>query len=293
MRFRLDFSVQRRLFLDLKNNKTWSELAKELDTNVSTLKAYTFDGVTIPQQIYEKLKQHIPKLVAVEKLPENWGKTKGGKNSLGSTKAINHPPLDEKLAEIVGIMLGDGSNYVNLPKGTYQVRVASNFRTEQEYLLKFMKPLFENLFKINGWILKRPRLGCIYLCFDSKELVYFLDSVGVPCDSRKSKAPIPNWIKARKPFLVSCLRGLFDTDGSVFLYNKPRDLVRISFKNANSRLLNDVRASLLQLGFHPNKMTYRTVSLTRKEDVARFVREIGFNNFKNQERFRSFNSPVV
>lgn len=207
-------------------------------------------------------------------------------------KVISRPPLDSRLAEAVGIMLGDGSNYSHEKKGTYQIRIASNLRTEESYLTEFVKPLFEDLFKIRGWVQRNSAQGVIYFRMDSKELSLFLDSVGVPFHE-KYRASIPLWIKAEKTLLVSCLRGLFDTDGSVFLYNYPRRLVRISLKNANYRLLKDVRDSLLALGFHPNAITCRAVSLTRKEDVSRFIREIGFNNFKNQERFRSFNSPVV
>ena len=42
---------------------------------------------------------------------DNWGQIKGGLNSRGSLKAIIRPDRCKELAELVGIILGDGSIY--------------------------------------------------------------------------------------------------------------------------------------------------------------------------------------
>jgi len=212
---------------------------------------------------------------------------------MGALKLIRKPRQSEELAEAVGIMLGDGSNYANFRKGAYQVRIAANSKCESDYLLLFMKPLFERLFGIEGRISFHRSHSAMYLRFDSRNLVYFFDGIGVPFGGRKAKAGIPEWIKAEEKYLAACLRGLFDTDGSVYrLARKYPNLLRISFKNANEALLEDVRAGLLALGFHPSKATWRNVFLTRKSDVCLFADKIGFNNPKNQNRLNSF-SPVV
>jgi len=208
-------------------------------------------------------------------------------------KIICRPPLNSRLAEAVGIMLGDGCNYANVRRNCYQIRIASNFRTEQNYLLNYIAPLFESLFKIKGRILRWPEHGVAYLCFDSKELGRFFDSIGVPFGRIKSSHGIPSWVWKDEVFLKSCLRGLFDTDGSIYRLDQNfPNLLRISFKNSNLCLLEDVRKALIILGFHPCKITNRQVHLTRKKDIKLFMDEIGFNNSKNQERFRLF-SPVV
>ena len=269
------------------------QFAKELNTTVPILKSCNFDGNSLPQAVYEKIKANIPSNVHVERLPDNWGRVKGGLNSPGSTKSIDRPSLNKELAEAVGIMLGDGSNYANFEKGAYQIRIASNLRTERSYLLNFVRPLFESLFGTKCRILPIKKSGVIYACFDSKEMGYFFDSIGVPFGGNKSTVGIPRWVWKDDIFLISCLRGLFDTDGSIYIFSKKSpNLLRVSFKNANLQLLEDVRKALLKLGFHPGKITSRSVSITRKEDVVHFMREIGFNNLKNQERFRLF-SPVV
>ena len=40
---------------------------------------------------------------------KNGGQVKGGKLSTGTTKKIIIPKKDEKLAELIGIILGDGN----------------------------------------------------------------------------------------------------------------------------------------------------------------------------------------
>lgn len=177
-------------------------------------------------------------------LDDHWGQRKGARNSRGSTKVINAPTFSKKLSEAVGIMLGDGSVYVNKKYGIYQVRIAGNIFNEQPYLIKFIKPLFEKLFGISGRIIRKPQFWTMYIAFDSRELVDFLKQIGVYTSLRKSRNGIPRWIKSNKNFLVTCVRGLIDTDGSVDkLSNKDPQLIRISFKNSNKVLLEDVKQS--------------------------------------------------
>src|SRR3990167_5799484 len=105
---------------------------------------------------------------------------------------ITRPPPSEKLAEAVGILLGDGSNYHH-PK-VYQVRIAANARSEEEYLLGFVKPLFDELFGLSGTIRKSKTGTGTYCCYNSKELGWFLCTVGVPFSLEKKTVGIPPWI---------------------------------------------------------------------------------------------------
>lgn len=53
-----------------------------------------------------------------------------------------------------------------------------------------------------------------------------------------SKIGIPQWIKNDETYIKACLRGLIDTDGSIFRMSKrDKNLIRIGFTNHNSRLL--------------------------------------------------------
>lgn len=138
-----------------------------------------------------------------------------------------------------------------------------------------VKPLFDGLFGINDHIKESTRNGAVQLYYHSKQLSVFLDSIGVPA-KEKNQASIPKWITDNPAFLAACLRGLIDTDGSIHRLSK-RDfrLLRISFKNNNRRLLEDVRQGFLQLGFHPSKIILNQMFLTRKADIALFHSKIG------------------
>ena len=294
MRIRFERNYQRKLLYKLKGEISWIQFAKNLNTKPYILQGCAILGNTLPDDIYDKIRTKETDRFIIEILDDNWGKIKGGKNSPGSTKRIVTPLLNEKLSEAVGIMLGDGSVYINRNKGIYQVRIASNIYNEEKYSTDFVKPLFESLFGISGRLVRSLKSGAIYVAFDSRELVKFLDKVGVRSAKRKANIGIPKWVKSEKKFLINCIRGLIDTDGSIYrLSNKDPKLKRISFTNTNKILLKDMREGLLRLGFNPSKFILnKNIFLTRKEDIKRFINEIGFNNPKHIERINKL-SPVV
>lgn len=288
MRIKLDKRFQRRFFYSLKGKNSWSYVAEQLKTVVHTLKGCAIEGNTIPKTLYDKIRTRASDKHIIALLNDNWGRVLGGRNSSGSTKKISEPKLCEELAEAVGIMLGDGSIYANKNKGVYQVRIASNFHNEQPYSTGFIKPLFEKLFGITGGVIRNPKQGVVYVVLYSRELTSFLNKIGLSGGKRKSGFGIPKWIKLNNAYLVSCIRGLIDTDGSVHrLSNRDPHLIRITFKNSNKVLSKDMRNGLLKLGFHPSKVTHRNLFLTRKADIKTFIDKIGFNNPKNIERFKN------
>lgn len=70
----------------------------------------------------------------------------------------------------------------------------------------------------------------------------FLSSIGlISGDKIKNKVTIPTWIRADNNLLIPCIRGLFDTDGTVFRASKTSNRWVIGFKNNNRILLEDVR----------------------------------------------------
>ncbi len=212
---------------------------------------------------------------------------------MGSAICIREPPFDAALAEAIGIMLGDGSLYCVPEKSVYEIRIAGNLKDESEYLTGHVKPLFESLFGIPARLLYRPDLNGLYVCFNSVRLARFLEKAGLPRNARRSITGIPLWIRNDPSCLAACIRGLLDTDGSVFrLSNKDPNIVRIGFKNANQTLLQHTWEALVELGFHPSKPGHRNIFLTRKSDTKGYAAQIGFNNPKHKLRFQKF-SPVV
>ena len=117
---------------------------------------------------------------------------------------------------------------------------------------------------------------------------------GIIGNKIQNKSTIPKWILENEKFLKACLKGLIDTDGSVFrMSQKDFNLLRISFTNFNVELLNDVRLAFIKLGFNPTKIICnKGFFISRKDDIIKYINEIGFSNEKHITRYKHF-SPVV
>ncbi|MFA5764467.1 MAG: hypothetical protein WC915_06695 [archaeon] len=139
MRIRLKKGEQKKLILLVKNNNTWKELALLLKLNESYLSHDIKDEkVLISSEVYNKICKLTNKKFdefIIEKLTNNWGKTKGGNNSYGSTIKLIKPKFDEKLAEFIGAVLGDGHVFYHKKEkvGVYGIRIAGDLRLDKNY----------------------------------------------------------------------------------------------------------------------------------------------------------------
>jgi len=182
-----------------------------------------------------------------------------------------------KLAEMLGILLGDGH------LSPTQVVVTLGKKDEYvDYVSDLMKQLF----------LARPRVittrgGHFVIYLGSTRLVRWFLDMGLAFNKVDSQVDIPSWCFKNKRFLVNVIRGLIDTDGSV--YKLKSGNVQISFCNRSIPLLKSTRSALLSLGFFPSKISGYNIYLTRKNDLHKYYKEVGFNNKKNEKRFLEFN----
>ena len=274
-------------------NLSFNGLAKRLGIKYGRLIAYYYDNVLLPKDIFEKFsvrKEFVKHII--DKKEDTWGKVKGGHTSTGNTKKIKIPNESKKLAEFYGIMLGDGNLTVKKAYkiGTYQIRIVGDSRHDKEYLINYAKPLIENLFEIKVKISKQKDANALYLTSTSKKLSEFLEIKGFkPGDKIKNQLEIPSWIKKTPEFLRKCLRGLYDTDGSIYKLTN-QNSHQISFRNYNITLMNDVRNSLLSLGVGVSKISKgNEITITRKTELRKFLNEVGFSNNKHLNKVKMWN----
>ena len=302
MRIKLKKGKQKELLNTFKNNNhlTWKQLSALLNVGKTAIIEWSREANLIPLEIYKILdnKKKYKKYI-LEIKEETWGKSKGGIKSKGSLKEIKIPEKSNGLAELVGIILGDGNifSYKKGKKiGVYSLRIAGNCKEEKDYHINYVKPLCENLFDLNAKIQEYPQKNERFVSLHSRELVKYLKDIGLRSgDKLLNVVTMPKWIFNNDNFLKACLRGLIDTDGCVSrMSKKDPNLIRIGFTNYNNKLLEDVRVALTKLGFHPSKISYNRTNLSRKEDIVKYLNLIGFSNSKHQKRFDKFkNSPVV
>lgn len=123
------------------------------------------------------------------------------------------------------------------------------------------------------------------LCGYSKSIALTLNGCGMPFGKKKLSKLTPNVPLDD----VSFIRGLFDTDGSV--YRKYGRYMQIQFKGANPELLEYVRESLTRLGFGPTAIrrdaTKFRFFLSRQGEIDLFFHVINPGNPKHLRRFRT------
>lgn len=271
-------------------NLNRADVAKKLKINKHTLNTWVKERCLLPLLIYKRICK-LTKLnysnYILDIKKDNWGSLKGAK--IHELK-IKQPKYSIKLAEFVGILLGDGNIFVKKYSSkhvVYQVRICGDKNNEKDYMLYFVRSLIIELFKLVPKV-KFHKNSAIYICINSKPLVEFLKKIGLKSGNKITNCiTIPFWIKCKKSYLQACIRGLIDTDGSVFrLSNKNPNYIRISFKNRNKKLLKDVKVALTKLGFSPSKIIYFNIFITRQSDVKKYVKEIGFKNPKHISKLR-------
>jgi intein/homing endonuclease len=209
-------------------------------------------------------------------------------NNLGKyalQKGIRIPEFSAELAELVGISLGDGAITER------QVKVTLDTETDSEYF-PYVIGLFGDLFGVIPSVCKRRNSRAADIVVSRTAAVSFLESCGLLQGNKvEHQVDIPYWIKKNPTLAQSCMRGLMDTDGSIFLEThvingKTYSYPRVWFTSKSTPLLSSTHQILAEAGFSPKVRRDRAVTLERREDVFKYFEgNIGTHNPKHQKRY--------
>lgn len=201
-------------------------------------------------------------------------------------KEIYYPKKSPKLAELIGIILGDGGIT------NYQVRVTLNKEADKKYAGHIAK-LFKDLFYLKPTISEEKDEKTCYISVSSRNLVEYLIKLGLKKgDKIKQQIDIPKWVLRDKKLKSACLRGLIDTDGSFYvdihkIRNKYYFNPGIDFSTHSLPLFLSVKKILKDLNYHPTgEKEY--IRLRRESEIIRYFKEIGPNNPKHILKFKNF-----
>lgn len=225
------------------------------------------------------------------------GRRRGGLASIASQtlrhtrfinlKSITIPQYSDELAECLGVFIGDGH------LSHYQASVTTNSETDLDHA-EFVQTLIENLFGITTSLKYKRDKKAVTVVASSKKLVEYLHTIGMPLGNKiRNGLCVPPWVMEKTSRQESFLRGLFDTDGCLYL-----DTHRIRSKTYTHfgwtitsyavTLIHDVLRLLENLGFSPtNRDTQRSVYLRRQGDIVRYFEKIGTHNSKHERRYRT------
>ena len=131
--------------------------------------------------------------------------------------------MEKDLAEFIGIMLGDGCIGIydckseNKIKRQYQLKVTLNSRNKQ-----YTKYVFNLITKILGVepviYYKKNENTADIRTFRKKKILYVLNEIGLKISPKWNRMEIPEKY-FKKEFFPFILRGLFDTDGCLSVFN--------------------------------------------------------------------------
>ncbi len=211
--------------------------------------------------------------------------------------------LDSRLAELLGNAFGDGSIEI---RNRYRFQLRGHISEDKEHYENFIIPTFDK--KLALPITGRHVKTIVYklrnsygISIENEALVKFLVRCGLPAGT-KNELNIPYWIRKNKSILRAFLRGLFDTDGTVYFsrnYSSKRPYhtaIRIVLTTTSKCLCKHVYKSLCFLDFRPYKIKpfkhssnkrygYR-VQISRISDVKRWIKDIGSHNPKHYTKYR-------
>lgn len=182
--------------------------------------------------------------------------------------------LDDKiaLAYITGVALGDG----NLSRVSRTVRLRISCDTKYPNIIKEIKNNLAILAPYNKINVIKVVGNCVDIYTYSNDWEKALGwKVG---NKITQQVTTPQWIFQRKKYTSACLKGLLQTDGSIYT---DRGYKMVNFVNHNRKLAMDVLAMVNTLGFRASftevsfkdKNTRYTVRIAR--DCEKFINYIG------------------
>lgn len=185
----------------------------------------------------------------------------------------DYPPLEKTgdLAILIGLVLGDGHVAVFPRTERLEITLGTDKPKLIDYTFRLMERVFAKIPITRTVKNSRCVKVGIYEKFISKRLK-------VPTGNRRhSTNGIPKWVWGKREYLIGCLKGLFEAEGSLSIH-LPTCTYNFAFANRNEKLLDDVRRGLVKLGLHPEIRT-TAIRIRRKHEVKYLQELISFRKY--------------
>lgn len=173
------------------------------------------------------------------------------------------------LAYVIGAALGDGN--LSNPNGR-AVRLRITCDTKYPKITEEIATAVKTLLPDNKVsLVPRTRDNCLDVSVYSNKLAEYLPWKTGFGSKFDQNACVPKWITRNKKYSIACLKGLIQTDGSIYY---DRGYKMINFTNNISALSKDVQRMLDNLGYKAQVYTAQqksgrpkyTVRLSKKVD---------------------------
>jgi hypothetical protein len=214
--------------------------------------------------------------------------------------------MNSEIAEFLGWYFGDGC--LSTKNGRYQFSITGDLREELLFYQKTIIPRINTLFgSIINKEVKLKEYKSVGVCgvyFSSKDFVRILQNNYNIKGGKKLNVNLPDLkTKKQKKYF---LRGLFDTDGSIYFSRSHYKTKIPTFCNTyhykpiiklatiSKNLIGYVYETLKELGYSPrlykptrlrkHENILHSVVLDINDDVKRWIDEVGFKNPKHNTK---------
>lgn len=326
MRIKIKGKFIRKHFFDtvkIRLNLSWREIYKKFGVPKSTFEKYKSGNLLMSEELFLSLadildaEDKTKSLNITEKLPDNFGRIKGGKQAYlinfeafakGRIKGVdimkryrknkvfdfNNINLSPQICEFIGAFIGDGcfNCYENK---LYHIEFAGDSRYDLNYyrniIIPYMKKVIPN---INPHIYNvKSKSNTQRVVIYSKELFYFLrDYIGFIPGKKAHTIKIPNKImQSSDENIIATIRGIFDTDGCVFLdkrRNYKNPYPRIALRIVSKPLYEQLKSHLskyfdLYATFNEKRQIY-IIEIYGINQVKLWMSLIGFSNKRHFDK---------
>ena len=180
------------------------------------------------------------------------------------------------LAYIIGVAIGDGN--LSNPNGrAVRLRVTCDFKYPN--IIERISSSIHTLLPTNKVsMIKRAATYCDISCYSNKWEKY-LGWKAKNGSKFKQNVSIPRWIIQDKQYYPACLRGLLETDGSIYL---DRGYKMVNFVSNIPNIVKDVMKMFHAIGFHPKCYKIKSTkypdrfTVRLSKDVEKFINTINF-----------------
>lgn len=209
--------------------------------------------------------------------------------------------ISPELAEEIGWHIGDGSMniYKNSGKlkGLYQLR--GHIEDDKEHYEKRIKPLFENLFNMKINIREMPSTRVVGFQIWNNDLISLKKEFGLPL-GKKDQIIIPKKILLNLESKKAVIKGIFDTDGGIYLERKNKKLYpRLYITTISIKLSQQLLEIFNELGFRAtrysqlynkefNRKRSYIITIRGVKMFHKFMQDINPQNPKHQDKYKIF-----
>lgn len=259
------FYVQNEVRKQIKNellsqDLTLDDISRKLNSN---FRNFIYKGTSLDKESFQKLDQLYN--------PEIEYEIKYFLDGAGFQRQLE-VSRDEKLAELVGYMLGDGciSAYRDESKNFSNYFVSLTFHEDEVEQRKKVIELFKICLDYEPSVENPSSQKIIHLKAYGKRFVELFESIGLERGNKvENQISVPKWIYEKEKFMVACLRGLIDTDGSIYERSEDGYTV-VNFKNRSKSLLNDFTKLNTKIGIKSSLAGEYDRQIASQDEVTKF-----------------------